>query len=270
GMDQASMAGQGWSSRHCRPCRKLRNGGTGAIAEARADLTTGKGMRSCSLMRIRSCVMKLPMLGACCLGVFLAVPVPTRAETASGSSADQQFKAIYEEEWSWRQQQFPGTDDDREDAARVNHLPHVDAETQKQRLQVWSNVLKQLDALPVDELSAAEQINFAVYRPQIGNFVADIRFGGYEMPFNSDSSFWSDLGFMTRRPLRTVEDAEDYIARLTDVPRYFAEQILNMRAGLKRGFSVPRAVLPGRDASIAMVDELAEAAESEFFKPHKE
>ncbi|HQX65910.1 DUF885 domain-containing protein [Dokdonella sp.] len=214
--------------------------------------------------------MKLPMLGACCLGVFLAVPLPTRADIAPGSSVDQQFKAIYEEEWTWRQQQFPGADDDREDAARINHLPHVDAETQKQRLQVWSDVLKQLDALPADELSAAEQINFAVYRPQIGNFAADIRFGGYEMPFNSDSSFWSDLGFMTRRPLRTVEDAEDYIARLNDVPRYFDEQIVNMRAGLKRGFSVPRAVLPGRDASIAMVAELTEAADSEFFKPLKE
>ncbi len=214
--------------------------------------------------------MKLLMLGLIGLGLGLMTAAPLHAEDAAALSADQQFKAIYEKEWDWRQLQFPGADDDKQDGARANRLPNVDADTQKQRLKVWNDVLKQLDALPNDELSAAEQINLAVYRPQIENFAADIRYGGYEMPFNSDSSFWSNLGFMTRRPLRTVEDAEDYIARLRDVPRYFDDQIINMRAGLKHGFSVPRAVLPGRDVSIAAVADLAEPADSEFFKPLKD
>ena len=214
--------------------------------------------------------MNLLMLGLIGLGVGLTTAAPLHAEEAKISSADQQFKAIYEKEWDWRKLQFPDVDDDKQDAARVSQLPHVDAETQKQRFKVWTDVLKQLDTLSKDELSAAEQINLAVYRAQIENSAADIRFAGYEMPFNSDSSFWSNLGFMTRRPLRTVEDAEDYIARLKDVPRYFDDQITNMRAGLKRGFSVPRAVLPGRDVSIAAVADLAEPADSEFFKPLKD
>lgn len=214
--------------------------------------------------------MKLLMLGLISLGVGLTTAPALHADDTPALSADQKFKAIYEKEWDWRQLQFPGADEDKQDGVRANQLPHVDADAQKQRLKAWNDVLKQLDGLAKDELSAAEQINFAVYRPQIENMAADIRFGGYEMPFNSDSSFWSNLGFMTRKPLRTVEDAEDYIARLNDVPRYFDEQIANMRAGLKRGFSVPRAVLPGRDVSIAAVAELAEPADSEFFRPLKD
>ena len=52
---------------------------------------------------------------------------------------------------------------------------------------------------------------------------------------------------------------------MRDIPRYFDEQIVNMRAGLKRGFSVPRATLTGRDASIAafIVDD---PAKSSFYK----
>lgn len=192
------------------------------------------------------------------------------ADQTVATSADQQFKAIYEQEWNWRKLQFPGIDDDKDEHTRIDHLPHVDAATQRQRLKVWNDVLKQLDGLTKSELSAAEQINYAVYRPQIENMAADIRFGSYEMPFNSDSSFWSNLGFMTREPLRSSEDAEDYIAKLKDVPRYFDEQIVNMRAGLKRGFSVPRAVLPGRDASIAAVTDLENASDSEFYKPLKD
>ncbi|HBK46707.1 MAG TPA: DUF885 domain-containing protein, partial [Xanthomonadaceae bacterium] len=46
--------------------------------------------------------------------------------------------------------------------------------------------------------------------------------------------------------------------------------IANMRAGLKRGFSVPRAVLDGRDVSIASVAEVADPAESTFYAPFKQ
>jgi uncharacterized protein (DUF885 family) len=227
-------------------------------------------MPSCTLMSDRVLIMKMLTGALLCLCFCLSAAMPTHAEEAAASSADQQFKAIYEKEWSWRSLQFPGDDEDKDKGTRVTQLPRVDAETQKQRLKVWNDVLRQLDGLPREQLSAAEQINYAVYRPQIENLAADIRFGGYEMPFNSDSSFWSNLGFMTRRPLRSDDAAEDYIARLRDVPRYFDEQIVNMRAGLKRGFSVPRAVLPGRDVSIAAVAELGNAEDSEFFKPLKD
>jgi uncharacterized protein (DUF885 family) len=37
---------------------------------------------------------------------------------------------------------------------------------------------------------------------------------------------------------------------MRDIPRYFDDQIANMRAGLKRGFSVPRVVVTDRDKTI--------------------
>ena len=41
-----------------------------------------------------------------------------------------------------------------------------------------------------------------------------------------------------------------YLGRLRDVPRYFDQQITNMRAGLARGFTVPRVSVVGRDKTI--------------------
>lgn len=189
------------------------------------------------------------------------------ASFVHAETADARFEALYKKEWSWRQQQFAGYDDEDGSGARADHLPSVAPATQQQRLAYWNDVLKQLDAIPAKELSAASQVNLAVYRPQIENLAADIRFRGYEMPFNSDSQFWSDLGFMARRPLKDAQAAHDYIARLDDVPRYFDEQIVNMRAGLKRGFSVPRAVLDGRDVSIASFADVKTPEDSEFYKP---
>ena len=192
------------------------------------------------------------------------------APAAHAATADETFKGIYEKEWTWREQQFPGHDDeDNESKPADNRLPDVGAAAQKTRLDYWNGVLKALDAIPTGELSAENQVNLAIYRPQIENLAAGIRFRDYEMPFNSDSQFWSDLGFMTRRPLKDADAARNYIAKLDDFPRYFDQQIANMRAGLKRGFTVPRAVLDGRDVSIASYAEAKSPQESEFYAPLK-
>lgn len=195
------------------------------------------------------------------LGLVLGAP-------ARAGQADDQFKAVYTKEWSWRQQQFGGYDDeDSASSPQAARLPEVGAKAQAARLAYWNDVLRQLDAIPLRELSAENQVNYAVYRPQIENLAASVRFRDYEMPFNSDSQFWSNLGFMTRRPLRDEAAVRAYIGKLDDVPRYFDEQIANMRAGLKRGFSVPRAVLAGRDVSIASYIEVKSPEDSDFYKP---
>jgi len=192
------------------------------------------------------------------------------APLAHAGEADDRFKALYTAEWNWRQQQFGGVDDeDHASDPTNNHLPAVDAKTQAARLAYWNDALKRLDAIPPDELSAENRVNLAVYRPQLQDLAAEQALRSYEMPFNSDSQFWSDLGFMTRRPLDTLQAARNYIAKLDDVPRYFEQQTANMRAGLKRGFSVPRAVLDGRDVSIANYAEVKSPEESEFYAPLK-
>src|SRR5690606_23102259 len=63
--------------------------------------------------------------------------------------------------------------------------------------------------------------------------------------------------------------ARSYIAKLRDVPRYFDEQTANMRAGLARGFSVPREVLAGRDVSISTYADAKSPEESDFYAPLK-
>ena len=201
---------------------------------------------------------------------FAAISPAHSASPEKGSNAmDARFKAIYEKEWTWRQQQSGGADEDGDSSGAKKTLPKVDATTQAARLKVWDGVIADLDKLDVKALSPNEQINYAVYRPQVESLAAEVRFGAYEAPFNADSSFWSNLGFMTRRPLKSAGDYHAYAARLADVPRYFNDQITNMRAGLKRGFSVPRAVLDGRDVSIAAVADLKDPTASTFYDPYK-
>ena len=110
-------------------------------------------------------------------------------------------------------------------------------------------MLAKLDAIPQAQLSASARIDAAVFRTLLEEQIGDARFREWEMPFDSDSDFWSYLP--ERRPLDDADDYRRYISRIRDVPRFFDEQIANARSGLKRGFSVPAVTLKGRDASIA-------------------
>jgi uncharacterized protein (DUF885 family) len=85
------------------------------------------------------------------------------------------------------------------------------------------------------------------------------------MPFNSDSSFWT---YLDSDRLTDAAEFKRYIARMRDIPRFFDENIANMRAGLARGFSVPRATLEGRDKSIAafLTDDASKSPFYEAFK----
>ena len=109
--------------------------------------------------------------------------------------------------------------------------------------------LTQLDAIAAAQLSPAAKIDAAVFRTLLEEQIGDARFREWEMPFNSDSDFWSYLA--EPRALEDGEAYRRYIARMRDLPRFFDEQIANARAGSRRGFSVPAVTLKGRDASIA-------------------
>ena len=99
------------------------------------------------------------------------------------------------------------------------------------RLRTWQDTLQKLDSIPLAELSPAERINYEVYRPQIETLIANQQFRDYEMPANSDTTFWTDLGYTARRPYRNVQDYRNWIAQMRDIPRYFREQMDEMRAG---------------------------------------
>ncbi|HEY3521700.1 MAG TPA: DUF885 family protein [Rhodanobacteraceae bacterium] len=186
--------------------------------------------------------------------------------SAIGKDADAQFKAIYTAEWAWRIGK--GGTQAKPDNSR---LDTADADSQQQRLEYWQKVMHQLDGIDSGQLSPVEQVDYAVYRDQIANLLADQQFRQWQMPFNSDSAFWSDIGYeLGGDRLRTAEDYTKYLDKLGQIPKYFDQQIDNMRAGLKRGFSVPRAVLDGRDRSIKSVADLADPTQSSFYQPFEQ
>jgi uncharacterized protein (DUF885 family) len=203
------------------------------------------------------------LLGAAAIAPASAQTVQPAQPQIARTAADQRLQALYDGYANWDAKEFGYFENARGETKPTNYLPRVDAASQLRRAAHLRELLKQLDAIPVDQLSSGERVNAAVFRTILENGVADARFREWEMPFNSDSSFWTYLD--SRNPFEDAAEYRRYIARLRDIPRYFDEQLVNMRAGLERGFTVPRSTLIGRDASVKAF--IADVEKTAFYNP---
>jgi uncharacterized protein (DUF885 family) len=202
------------------------------------------------------------------IGMASAVHIPSVAQSQPGvpgpTAADAKIKALYEEEWAWRMKEFGNPDEDQ--TPREGYLPQVDAVSQQKRLEYWTRKLSALNAIPEKD-AFTEKVNAAVFRTVLEAFIAQQKFRDYEAPFVSGDSFWGSLA--PRGGLGSVADYRAYIARMRDIPRYFDEQIANMQAGLKRGFTPPRVSIEGRDSSISPF-AVSDPQRNPFFIPFGE
>jgi len=188
------------------------------------------------------------------------------AKPAARISADARLKALYDGYAAWDSKETGSFENARGEIESAAYLPRVDEASQLRRAAHLQELLTQLNAIPASQLSADEKVNAEIFRTVLENAISDAHFRTWEMPFNSDSSFWTYLD--ASQPFDDTAGYRRYIARLREIPRYFSEQTMNMRAGLERGFSVPRTTLNGRDKSIAtfIVDD---PEKSSFYKPFK-
>lgn len=173
---------------------------------------------------------------------FAAAFICLAAGAAALPTADAQLEALHAAEWAWRVEELGA--DPEGGRAEPAHYPRVDPASQQRRLEYWSNALRELDAIPYEQLSDEAKINADVFRAALEAFVANIEFREYEDAFG----FWNRMA--PRAGFGTVAEYRAYLGRLRDMPRYIDEQIANMRAGLARGFTRPQVSIAGRAQTI--------------------
>ncbi len=183
---------------------------------------------------------------------------------AHAVDASERLHALFAREWAFRLAEFPmlasyvGTSDFND------RLASVDASDQARRARTRRAFLEELHAIERTALATADQVNYSLFERQLEDTIADFEFGEWQIPLNADSGFHSDFARLPAEvPLATVNDYRNYIARLESWPAHMAAQIANMRLGMDRGMTLPRAVLSGIEASI--ISHVVEQPEQSVF-----
>lgn len=175
--------------------------------------------------------------------------------------------ALFAEERAFRFQEEPVSASAEGVRDYDDRLASATPAAERRRLDADRAFLRRLEAIDRNALGAQDQINYDLF-----NFIVDQRVTlgahrDWRIPFNSDSGFFSSvLSLPQYASPRTVSDYENYIARLNDIPRYFRENIVNMRQGMRDGFTQPAAILPGVSRVIAGM-QYATPEESPLWAP---
>ena len=156
----------------------------------------------------------------------------------------------------------------------LRQLPDVGPEARQAGEDRLQSFIRRHRALRTQTtLSAMDQTSRLNY--DLLGFVLDQRqrllpFDQSRVPFTNDSGFFNNMIYISGQTrFEDAGDYEAYAARLTQLPRYFAQNRENMKRGIEDGFVASDQILPG---IIESVRTLAETgwADHPLYKPFTE
>ena len=113
-----------------------------------------------------------------------------------------------------------------------DHLGSASPETVAREDEANKTFLSRLHAIDRAKLNITDQLSYDLFDFMIASRVRFAPYHTERIPMESDSGFHTEiLQIPDLLDLVTTKDYENYIARLRDVPRYFDENIANMRQG---------------------------------------
>jgi uncharacterized protein (DUF885 family) len=190
------------------------------------------------------------------LAVLLAAP-----------SAPAAFDALLKEEWEFRLREDPQEASGRGERRYDDRLTTVAQADLDRRAAARTAFLARAATIDRTALSPADRIDYDMWRREMEDELLSYRFGAYRVPITAEGGFHTEFADLPTRTLfATVRDYESYLARLRQWPEVVGQYVGHMRAGLKSGFTLPRAVLDGFEVQIAthLVDD---PEQSFFFAP---
>ena len=188
-------------------------------------------------------------------------------QSENESAAEQALDAIIEEHWEFSLREDPTY----ATAVGVNdfndRMPAVTPADEQRRLETEKSFLRRARDIDSASLSVAGQINSDLFQWVLEDSIGSRELGLNRIPFNTFSGFFMNaLTASNGVSMQRSSDYEDYIARMVDIPRYFDENIQNMRAGVDDLFVLPQIVIDGVLPTIeAQVKDNPE--DSSFFEP---
>jgi uncharacterized protein (DUF885 family) len=200
--------------------------------------------------------------------LFLMTLAPARAQVAQTNDATRSLRALFDSEWEYAMRESPTWASTLGDRRYNDRWEDLSLAAVERRHQHDTDVLAQLKSIDRARLSAADQLNYDLFRKQYETDIEGHKYRWYLVPLNQRGGIQTedDLGDQLR--FTTVKDYDDWIARLRTFPKHMDETITLLREGIRVKMVHPRII---SERIPAQIDKqiVATADESPFFRPFK-
>ncbi|MCQ9156548.1 DUF885 domain-containing protein [Acidomonas methanolica] len=173
----------------------------------------------------------LGALAALCLSTSLACAAPAAPDAVG---------ALVKEYDAFCTREDPISAAARGDVAASERWPDDSPAADTARYRQLLAFRDRLKAIDPATLSGEAAINIGLIRWSVDLAIEGHRFDEARIPFTSDEGFYLTPGYAAdNSPLRNEAAARHWLARMTALPAYYAQQIANMRRGIATGFVQP-------------------------------
>jgi uncharacterized protein (DUF885 family) len=199
-------------------------------------------------------------LAATCLAIVLALLPPAlmaaSAASQNGSTA-KELHDLFEAEWERGLRENPDRATYLGDHRYDDRWPDKSATALQASDEGDRAALLALDRIPAAQLSAADRLNRDLFRRQAQASVDAYAYGSRYTPLSQRSGLTSLHRLADVIVFRTVQDYEQWLARMNSLDRYVAQNIALMREGVQRGIVPPQVIVqrvPGQVAKQVVQD----------------
>jgi uncharacterized protein (DUF885 family) len=116
-----------------------------------------------------------------------------------------------------------------------------------QQFKLYRQFAARLQTIKREQLDSADRINYDILSYELHGLLAMERFPEHLLPINQMDSVPVTLanyaGGEASQPIGTVKQYQAYLSRVAQLPAWIDQAIANMREGMKKGITEPKAIM---------------------------
>jgi uncharacterized protein (DUF885 family) len=204
---------------------------------------------------------------------FVSAEVKNSPQSSSGQSTGdprQQLHALFDEQWQYELREHPEFATAIGDNRYNDRLSDESAQAIQAELEQTQKFLDRFQAIDPTGLPKQDVLSRDLMIRELKLDLEGARFKNWEMPVNQRDGPHLDFpDLITITPFNNVQDYENYLSRLRQMPRVFDQVIANMKQGMRDGLMPPRYLL---EKVVSETEDVANKSgeSSPFYKPLKE
>jgi len=195
---------------------------------------------------------------------LLAVLTLFLASSGALAGPVEDFQQLLEEAWEWQLDENPVWASMLGDRRANDRWGDDSLQAIERRFQEQRAFMARLRAIDASKLGKTDQLNYDLFRRDLQNEIDANQYRAYLMPINQRGGVQTLESIAERLPMSSVQDYEDWLARMASVDQVIEQTMALQEAGRKQGFMPPKILMQRIPDQIAA--QLVENAEdSPFF-----
>ncbi|HKW74598.1 MAG TPA: DUF885 domain-containing protein, partial [Terriglobales bacterium] len=197
---------------------------------------------------------------------FLLSSAIVAVAQTSGENAGKRLHQLFDTEWNYTLEHSPEFASEIGDRRWNDRWSDESLAEHARRNQHDQQVLHQVASIDRSQLSAADQLNYDLFKKDYEMSVEGYKFHRFLVPLNQRGGIQTQDELADSLRFQTLKDYEDWIARLRSFPTLMDQTIALMQEGIKDRMVHPKVIMERLPAQIDK-QIVSDPTQSGFYKP---